>query len=294
MQKSKKLIFFGTEDFSLTSLQALLEAGFNVVAIVTKPDSRSGRGQKLTTPKIKEAAISHGIKVLQPVKVAEAKDQISALAPSIGVLVSYGKIIPSSIIDLFPHGIVNLHPSLLPAWRGPSPIESVILAGDKLTGVSLMRLTAGMDEGPVYSTAKVELGGTETSAELHERLSRVGADLLVKSLPAVLADTLKPKPQEESKASYSKLLKKEDGLLDFGQAADLLERKVRAFQNFPKARAKINSHEVIITKSRVAGSKNDGALVIKCQPGWLEILQLIGPSGKTMSGADFLRGYQKN
>lgn len=294
MDKSKKLVFFGTEDFSATSLHALLEAGYDITAVVTKSDSKSGRGQKLSPPAVKVIAESHGIKILQPKNVASSESELKLLKPNLGILVSYGKIIPASVMNLFPLGIVNVHPSLLPVWRGPSPIESAILAGDKLTGVSLMKLTTGMDEGPVFATAELELDGSETSPQLYERLARIGADLLKSSLPAIISGSLQPKAQDDSIASYSRLLKKQDGLIDFHEPSEVIERKIRAYQGFPKARAKVLGHEVVITKAREAKGENDGSLVIKCTSGWLEIQKLVGPSGKTMSGVDFLRGYQKS
>lgn len=287
-----RLIFFGTEDFSCASLEKLIVSGWNVAAVVTKPDSKSGRGQKISLPVVKKIANKHGIKVLQPENITRAIYQIANLEPSLGVLVSYGKLIPQALLDIFPGGIINVHPSLLPAWRGPSPIESALAAGDTETGISLMQLTAGMDEGPVYAQRKVVIHDNETSPELYERLADYGANLLVEKLPQIMEGSLAPESQNDARASYSKLLKKDDGRIDWTEPAEVYERQVRAYQGFPKSTAKVGKSEVIITQARVARSTQDGALVMQCQPGYLEIQELIGPSGKTMSGADFKRGYR--
>jgi methionyl-tRNA formyltransferase len=293
MSKSSNLIFFGTDNFSLPTLGKLLSAGWSIAAVITKPDSRGGRGQKPIVPKIKQLAQENGIDVWQPERMAELAPKITGLKPTHGILVAYGKLIPRSIIDLFPGGIINLHPSLLPKYRGPSPIESAILSGDSDTGVSLMRLSSGMDEGPVYAHVRIELDSSETRPELYMELAQKAADLLLERLPAIIEGWLTPRHQDDKLASYSKLLRKTDGYIDFTSSAQLYERQVRAFLGFPKSRAKLYEHELVLTKARVAQSIDDGALVVRCQPGFLEILELVGPSGRSMSGADFLRGYKR-
>jgi len=299
MKKSAKLVFFGTDDFAVLSLQALLDDGWQVSAVVTKPDARAGRGRQLKVSGVKEIAQRHGIKkIFQPGNLAEIEHEIAALKPKLGILVAYGKLIPDKFISLFPGGIINVHPSLLPVWRGPSPIETAILNGDKQTGISLMRLTASMDTGPVYAQTAVALGGSEDRLGLAHDLAEKGARFLVEKLPEIINGSIKPIPQDNSKASYSQLLKKEDGWLDKSRPAEVLERQVRANLGFPKSRIKLFAkHEVVITKAQVAnppaGGENDGRLIIKCNPGWLEILELIAPSGRTISGGDFLRGYQE-
>jgi len=299
MKKSAKLVFFGTDDFAVLSLQALLDDGWQVSAVVTKPDARAGRGRQLKVSGVKEIAQRHGIKkIFQPDNLAEIEHEIAALKPKLGILVAYGKLIPDKFISLFPGGIINVHPSLLPVWRGPSPIETAILNGDKQTGISLMRLTASMDTGPVYAQTAVALGGSEDRLGLAHDLAEKGARFLVEKLPEIINGSIKPIPQDNSKASYSQLLKKEDGWLDKSRPAEVLERQVRANLGFPKSRIKLFAkHEVVITKAQVAnppaGGENDGRLIIKCSPGWLEILELVAPSGRTISGGDFLRGYQE-
>lgn len=293
MSKSKRLVFFGTEDFSVPALKSLLSEGWNIVAVITKPDYKAGRGQRLKQPPVKDAATEAGIKVLQPAKLIDIYKQLTALGAEGGILVSYGKIIPQKILDIFPSGIINVHPSLLPKYRGPSPIEAAILNGDKETGISLMKLSAGMDEGPVYAQEVVTLTGNEDRLTLSTRLSHKGAVLLTSHLEEILNGRLEPATQNDSKATYTQLLTKEDGNVSWDEPADIIERKVRAFVGFPKSRAKILGQNVIITRARVAKAGGDGSLVMKCLNSWLEVQELIAPSGRNITGAEFLRGYAK-
>jgi methionyl-tRNA formyltransferase len=181
----------------------------------------------------------------------------------------------------------------LPKYRGPTPVETAILDGVAETGVSLMGLSAGMDSGPVYMQAKVTLDGTETKPWLAKKLLNLGTGLLIDNLEAILDGTLEPIPQDGSAATYTKLLTKADGVIDFDQPAEAIERQVRAFLGWPRSRAKVLGQEIIITKARVAKNADDGQLVVKAKPGFVEIEELIGPSGRTMSGADYIRGYKK-
>ena len=293
MSRSERLVFFGTDDFSATILKRLVIAGWPVVGVVTQPDRPSGRGQKKLPPSLKVVAGEYNIKVFQPEKVGKIVFELAALEPSHGILAAYGQIIPQSLIDIFPGGIINVHPSLLPAWRGASPIEAAILAGDHTSGISLMALNAYMDEGPVYAQREVVLTAEETQSDLYKRMAEIGADLLASKLLAIADGSLPPEPQDDAQATYSKLLKKDDGLIKWGKSAEEYERQVRAFAVWPKSRARIFGKEVIVTKARVAKDADDGVLVMKCHSGYLEILGLIGPSGKTMTGKAFLHGYQR-
>lgn len=290
--KQQRIIFFGTEDYSLGSLKALVENGFNVVAVVTKPDSKRGRGLKLTAPPVKEFAIKQGIAVWQPDKLSEIEQQIRSLQPVAGVLVAYGKIVPQRIIDLFEPGIINLHPSLLPRWRGPSPIEAAISNRDDQTGISLMKLDARMDGGPVYIQISRSLNGTEARPQLYKKLFELGNESLIIDLPEILSGRLKPEPQDENKVTYCSLLSKKDSLIEPNQiSADDAEAKIRAHLGFPRTKIKFGDHELIVTKSHVAWQK-ETALSFECQDGnFLTIDRLVAPSGKTMSAEEFLRGY---
>lgn len=287
----KPLVFFGTEDFSSPSLLALLDEGWPIKAVVTKPDTRRGRGQNLKSPAIMKITQQNKITVLQPEKLLYIKDVLMDLKVDYGVLVSYGKIIPHQILDIFSGGIINVHPSLLPKYRGPSPIEAAILNGDEKTGVSLIRLSAGMDEGPIYVQEEVNLNDSEDRIALSENLANVGSKMLIAHLPAIIDGSVGAKPQNDKLASYTSLLKKEDGLIDWADPPQLNERKVRAYRGYPKARAEVFGHNVIILRSKVTNNQNTDSLVVPSGEGFLEILELIAPSGKTMSGEAFSRGY---
>lgn len=289
---SKPIIFFGTEDFSLTTLTGLIEAGYSLAAVVTKPDSKKGRGQKLTPPSVKALATRHNIPVWQPQNLTEITNDIRALSEPVGVLVSYGKLIPKAIIDLFPLGIINLHPSLLPRYRGPSPIESAILNGDPVTGVAIMQLSVKMDAGPVYIAKEYPLRGNETRPELYHTLATIGTDLLLETLPAIIDGSLAPTPQDESAATYCSLLSKSHSLLDpTSCTAEQAERQVRAYLGFPKTRAVIAGRSIIITKAHISQIQKT-PLDLTCRDGAvLSIDELVAPSGRRMNAADFLRGY---
>lgn len=296
MKPSSKLVFFGTETFSVPSLRAIIEAGYHVVAVVTKPDTRRGRGKKVFTHPVKELAALYNIPVLQPERLRDIESELQALQPATGVLVSYGKIIPERILDLFePVGIINIHPSALPKYRGPSPLEATILAGDKTAAVSIMKLDSGMDTGPVFVQQPVSLQGTETKPELSAQLAQVGADLLVSVLPDILSGVLKPKQQKNNDVSVTSLISKQSGILDpTTDDALTLERKIRAYQGYPKPRLIIHGNDVVITSAKCASSPINNALVIPCaNESYLEITELIAPSGRTMSGTDYIRGYVK-
>jgi methionyl-tRNA formyltransferase len=290
---SKTVIFFGTDEFSAISLRELIERGFTIGAVVTKPDSRKGRGRELQASVVKEIALKHDIPVWQPLKMSEIVKNIEKLEDTpIGVLVSYGKIIPQSVINLFEPGIVNVHPSLLPKYRGPSPVESAILNGDTETGVSIMQLSAEMDAGPVYRQVVFPLSDTETAPDLENKLAELGAQELVTILPSIINGTLQPVIQDDSVATYCKLLKKEDGILNPEKlTAEQAERQVRAFIAYPKTKATIAGHSVIITKAHLV-STGSTILDVQCSDGqFLSIDELIGPSGRVMDAKAFLNGY---
>ncbi len=292
-----KLMFFGTEDFSVPTLQKLIEANYKIVAAVTKPDTLRGRGHKLDQPAVKKIAAVNNIKVLQPAKVTEILPEIQKLQPEVGVLVSYGKIIPESIIEAFPKGIINIHPSLLPIYRGPSPIESAILNGDKVTGISIMSLEKAMDAGPVYLQERIELSGIETKNELYDQFSRQGAKLLIENLPRILDGSIKSTSQDESEATYCQMITKSDGDLDpITMTADECERRIRAFIGWPKTRINLLGKNIIVTKARVladfSGDKWPDVILCKNNSA-LQITEIVSPNGKQMKTADYFRGLRQ-
>jgi methionyl-tRNA formyltransferase len=294
---SKTIVFFGTDEFSAISLRQLIAGGSTIGAVVTKPDSRKGRGRELQASLVKQIAVEHGIPVWQPAKMTEIIEPMADLIlrnnerPT-GVLVSYGKIIPQAVIDLFEPGIINVHPSLLPKYRGPSPVESAILHGDSETGVSIMQLSAAMDAGPVYTQITVPLNGTETAPELEAHLGTLGAQELASVLPSIIDGSLDAQPQDDSLATYCKLLSKDDGLLIPEKiSAVQAERRVRAFVAYPKTKVTIAGHLVVITKAHIS-SVGETVLDLYCRDGqFLSIDELIGPSGRVMDAKAFLNGY---
>ena len=290
------IIFFGTEDFSAVSLQKLIDEGFEVAGIITKPDSKKGRGQKLQSPKVKKIGEKFKTPVLQPQKMSEIIEFVQNFENPVGVLVSFGRIIPQEIIDLFTPAIVNVHPSLLPKYRGPSPIESVILNGDTKTGVSLMKLSKEMDAGDVYSQEEIKLLKTETASELYEICGKIGAEMLVRDLPKIISGELKGEKQDNSLAEYCKLLKKSDSILNpENQTAKQAEQQIRAFEIFPKSKIQIDDYLVVIKTAKVVNSNPDNSpLTLKFADGeFLEIKTLLTPNGKETTAQSFINGYLK-
>lgn len=231
-----KIIFFGTPEFSLPSLEALLRRGFNIVAVVTNPDEPAGRKQEITPPPVKVFAQKHNIPVFQPEKL---DDKILSELPEADcfVVVAYGKLIPKSFLDKPKHGIVNVHPSLLPRWRGPSPLQYTILHGDKEAGVTIMKIDEQMDHGPILMQRKLGITDGEskkiTYKDIHDKLAKVGAELLVETLLDWFRGEIEPKQQDDNKATFSKLLRKDDGRINWERPAEEIERMVRAFNPWP-------------------------------------------------------------
>lgn len=300
---SKTILFFGTDAFSAVSLRELIAKGFTIGAVITKPDTKKGRGRTLTKSAVKEVAEAHSIPVWQPTHIADIASDIQAIAnrdgqKPIGVLVSYGKIIPQAVIDLFEPGVVNVHPSLLPKYRGPSPIESAILNGDTETGVTIMQLSAAMDAGPIYSQVTVPLNDTETAPELEDHLAELGAQQLSVTLPSIISGALQPTPQHNEVATYCQLLRKEDGLLTAEKiaedaiTAEQAERRIRAYLAYPKTKVTVAGHSVVITKAHIH-NMSESILDVKCADSqFLSIDELISPSGKAMTARAFLNGYR--
>lgn len=285
---SNQLVFFGTEDFSAQILHQLILADFQIEAVITKPDVKAGRGRKLKSPAVKILANEHQIPVFQvqnKQEIATAIDQTSKFA---SVLASFGKIISLTAIDAFEFGIINVHPSLLPLYRGPSPIESAILNGDKQTGVSIMALAKAMDAGPIYAQRKINLNQTETASDLYHKLAQVGGELLIETLPKIFQH-LKPTPQDGKQATYCQLLKKDQAWLDPTKTAVELERQIRAFELFPRSRYQFKNQTCIVLDTEV--SDQPDLLSIQTADQYLNVKRLIAPSGKTMSDQAFNNGY---
>lgn len=300
---SKTILFFGTEDFSAYTLDTLIARGYTIGAVITKPDTLRGRGKQLVKPQVKAIAEAHNIPVWQPSTLSAVAHDIAAFDQPVGVLVSYGKIIPQSIIDLFSPGMINLHPSLLPLYRGPSPIESAILQGDSQTGISIMQLSAAMDAGPVYLQETIPLNGGETAPELYESLGKRGAELLVASLPQIVDGTLVATPQSEHDATYCQLINKSDGIIDWHNSAVQIVRNIRAYTPWPGVRTTLGGIDMQILSAQAQPATTAAApgtllptdtqqLAIVTADGILHIDTLKPAGKKEMPARAFLAGYR--
>lgn len=295
-----RIVFFGTDAFSVPSLIRLIAEGWNIAAVVTKPDAPTGRGRQITAPAVKRLAVAAGIPVFQPVKLAEIEPDLAELGAAIGIVVAYGKIISAAMLELFPKGFINVHSSLLPRYRGAAPIEAAILGGDTETGVTLMRLEAGLDTGPTFDQTRLQLDGTENRENLYEHLAELGAELLSMRLPAILAEQIVPIPQDESAATTVTRIAKAEGLLDWSLPAEHLERHIRAYLGWPGSRTQIAGADVTITSAHIQPGAGSPGLAFTTDTGDLAVyasdavlvIDTLKPAGKReMSGRDFLRGH---
>lgn len=298
MTSGRKLAFFGNERLvsglahtDAPILTSLITAGYEICAVVVNEAGTTSRNKKVL--EVAEVASAHNIPVLSPKKPLDIYDQLAAFHADAGILVAYGRIVPQKLIDLFPFGIINIHPSLLPKYRGPSPIESAIANGDETTGVSIMSLSAAMDAGPVYHQVTVHLSGTETAPHLAATLTNLAASELIATLPNIFVGTLTPEPQNDANATYCQLIQKVDAWLrPTEQTAEQAERLVRAYSAYPKARITLLGHDVLIHQAHVEES-SDSPVTIKFTSGYLVIDELTAPNGKRMPGEAFLKGYAK-
>lgn len=304
-----KVIFLGTPDFSVPTLKAIINSRHQLLAVVTQPDKPSGRGEKMTCSPIKQVALENNIKVLQYDKIRlQGVDDLKNLAPDIMVTCAFGQILSQEIIDIAPHGIINVHASLLPKYRGAAPIQWSILNGDKETGVTIMQTEAGIDTGDIISVEKTLIAPEETAGELFDRLSYIGAELLVKTLDDIEQGTATFTPQDHSSATHVKMLKKSDGMLDFGNNCETLVNFVRGMNPWPCAFTFLNGKMLKVYKAEKVGNidiskftdgqvifaDNKNGLVVKCKDGALRlcIIQLEGK--KRMNDTDFVIGQRIN
>ncbi len=237
-KRKTKVLFLGASDFAVPALEALIRADYQIVAVITTPDEPAGRKQVLTPPPIKAAAIRLGIGVLQPLKLKDPTfikllTTNYSLQTILGIVASYGKIIPPEIINLFPKGILNIHPSLLPEYRGSSPIQSALLNGDEETGVTIIKIDEEVDHGPIVAKSEKRKAKNRRYRELHDGLARLGAELLIKILPDYLAGKIKPAEQDHSRATFTKKIAKEDGRIDWRKDAKQIYNQFRAFHVWP-------------------------------------------------------------
>ena len=304
MTPSKTILFFGNERLAtgVTTdtpiIKALVSNGYKVVAVVNPSLRSNNPSRKVRKSEIAEQATKFNIPLLEFEQLSSALPQLKSLNAQAGILAAYGKIVPQAVIDLFEFGIINVHPSLLPLHRGPTPIESVMLAGESQTGVSLMQLVSTMDAGPIYDQVSLKLTGKEEKQQLADRLGKLGAERLITVLPQIFAGTLKPLAQSGS-VSYDKRLEAALGHLDLNMPAIALERAIRAFKGWPRSRITINSQPVIITAAHVISGEQEvpgqiklvaGSLAFTTAQDLLVIDRLIPAGGKEMSSKAYLQG----
>lgn len=229
-----RVVFMGSPEFAVPTLQRLLEA-HQVVGVVTQPDRPAGRGRQPQPPPVRQLALQHRIRVLQPARAREpeAVAQVQALAPELIVVAAYGQILPQELLDVPQYGCLNVHASLLPRWRGASPIQSALLEGDAETGVTIMLMDAGLDTGPILTQRSIPIPADATAGKLSDQLAQLGAELLLDTIPRYASGELRPRPQDETQATFAPLLKKADGELQFDRTAERLARQVRAFDPWP-------------------------------------------------------------
>ena len=300
-----KIVFMGTPDFAVGALEALIEAGHEVLAVVTQPDKPKGRGKEMQQTPVKECALKHNIEVFQPVKIKtpEAVEVLKGYGADLFVVAAFGQILSKEILDMPKYGCVNIHASLLPKYRGAAPIQWAILDGEKETGVTIMQMNEGLDTGDMLTKVIVPIEDRDTGESLFDKLAEAGAKLLIETIPQIEAGTVTPQPQDDSLSTYAKMIKKEMGLIDWKKEAVVLERLVRGMNSWPSAYTYFNGKTLKIWETEVEkGDSNmaPGTVVevtknsIKVQTGQdLLVLKQIQLEGKKrMDVAAFLLGYK--
>ncbi|MGN0469332.1 MAG: methionyl-tRNA formyltransferase [Acutalibacteraceae bacterium] len=294
-----RIVFMGTPDFAVPCLKALIEDKNEIVGVFTQPDKPKGRGYALTPPPVKVTALENNIEVFQPktLKDGTALEILNKLNPEMIVVVAYGKILPKEIIDLPEYGCINVHASLLPEYRGAAPIQWAVLDGKKKTGVTAMYMDIGLDTGDMLMKSETEIGENETADELHDRLSVLGSELIVKVVHSALDGTLKREKQDDSKSCYAKMLTKKMSKIDFTKSAQEVHNQVRGLNSWPSASALLSGKRVKIHRTLIADGKGESGqvlslnpLVVACGEGAVEITELQPEGKKRMSAQSFING----
>jgi len=308
-----RVIYMGTPEFSITPLEQLVDNNYQVVSVCTQPDKTAGRGRSLVAPPVKRVALVRGLPVIQPVSLrkAAAVAELVALEPDVIIVAAYGKILPQAVLDIPPLGCVNIHPSLLPRYRGTSPVPGAILNGDTFTGVSIMLMDAGMDTGPILSRAQVPISHADTTGTLMSKLSLVSAQILLDVLPRLARHELVPQPQDDTGATYTGIISKDAGEIDWRLPAVEIERRVRAYQPWPGCYTTSRGRQIKVLEAvplgmrvhpqeadtqdagRVVALKGSGAAFgITTGDGIIGVVRLQMEGKRVMSAADFLRGQR--
>jgi methionyl-tRNA formyltransferase len=294
-----KLVFLGTPSFAVPTLEHCVTAGHQVLAVYTQPDRPKGRGQQMAFPAVKEAALRLQLPVYQPERIRrpEVVEELLAFAPEVMVVVGYGQIIPQSILDIPPHGIINVHASLLPKYRGAAPIQWAIARGERTTGVTTMRINAGLDTGDMLRKWETEIGSEENALDLGPRLADAGARLLIETLRDIA--TIVPEPQDDAAATLAPILKKEDGHIDWSLPAATIHSRVRGFLPWPGGYAFLRGARFHIWKASVSERSiapgrliaEKGRMFAGCGEHALELLEIQAEGKKRMEPRAFLNGF---
>ena len=296
-----RIVFMGTPDFAVPSLQALIGAGHDVCAVYTQPDKPQGRKQILTAPPVKTLALEHDIPVFQPntLKNEDEQARLREIAPEVIIVVAYGKLLPKAVLDIPPHGCINVHGSLLPRWRGAAPIQWAVIAGDEMAGVTTMQMAEGLDTGDMLLTYETKVGEKETAGELFDRLAQSGAELLTQTL--VKLDEITPRPQDDAQSCYAHMLDKQMAVIDWSKSAHEIDCLIRGLNPWPIALTTLSGERLKVFAAEKANGNGEPGTVLEANPkkgltvacgegalGLTEI-QLVG--GKRMKATDFLRGH---
>ncbi len=298
-----RIVYLGTPDFAVKPLERLIENGYQVVAVVTNRDKPVGRKKIITPPPVKVFAMQAGIPVFQYDKIrSEGVEDLKALSPDVMITCAFGQILSQEIIDIPKFGVINIHASLLPKYRGASPIHYAILNGEEKTGVTIMRTDVGIDTGDIVLQKEIDILKDETCGELFERLSDLGAECIIEALPDIASDSAQFVKQKEEQASYSKIIKKEDGKINFNDSAKSIVNKIRAFNPAPVAYCEYCGQPFKVYSATAVDKKGEigeileakDNLVIGCKDGAIALLRVQKSGGNAMDIKDFLRGNKLN
>lgn len=296
-----RIVFMGTPDFAVPSLQALIDAGHDVCVVYTQPDKPQGRKQILTAPPVKTLALEHDIPVFQPntLKNEDEQARLRELAPEVIIVVAYGKLLPKAVLDIPPHGCINVHGSLLPRWRGAAPIQWAVIAGDEMAGVTTMQMAEGLDTGDMLLTYETKVGEKETAGELFDRLAQSGAELLIQTL--VKLDEITPRPQDDAQSCYAHMLDKQMAVIDWSKSAHEIDCLIRGLNPWPIALTTLSGERLkVFAAEKAAGNGEPGTvleadpkkgLTVACGEGALKLIEIQLVGGKRMKATDFLRGH---
>lgn len=298
-----RLVFAGTPAFAAAALEALVRSEHVIALVLTRPDAAAGRGMKHVPSEVKQLALSHGLEVFQPATLRDEDvvGRIAAVGADAMVVAAYGLILPANVIAAFPGGCINIHASLLPRWRGAAPIQHALLAGDRETGISIMRMDEGLDTGPVYMTESIPVDASETAGTLHDKLATLGAHAIVAALSDIASGRLQAQAQPAEGATYAHKITREQARIDWSRPAVEIERAVRAFNPFPGAFSEFDQQVVKVWRAEPAGissgqpgtvhAVSEAGIVVNCGDGALRLTELQRSSGRRLPAAEFLRGF---